>query len=132
LSWRNDPETRRNSHTITPVTLDEHVQWLTKSLVTPSRRLFIAEDSGVPVGSVRADFAADHCELSWTVAPEARNKGFGKKMVQIAAEKIGGRIAAQVKEGNEASVAIAKGIGLHLEEVRDGIMYFSGYVTRAE
>ena len=60
-------------------------------------------------------FAADYCELSWTVAPEARNKGFGKKMVQIAAEKIGGRITAQIKEGNEASVAIAKGIGLHLE-----------------
>ncbi len=132
LNWRNDPDTRRNSHTITPLTLEDHAQWLSKSLVTPSRRLFIAEDSGVPVGSVRADFAADYCELSWTVAPEARNKGFGKKMVRIAAEKIGGRITAQIKEGNEASVAIAKGIGLHLEEVRDGIMYFSGYVTRAE
>jgi pseudaminic acid synthase len=132
LAWRNDPDTRRNSHSTAPVPPEEHEQWLSKTLGTPSRRLFIAEDSGVPVGSVRADLAADHSELSWTVAPEARNKGFGKKMVLIAAQKIGGRIKAQVKEGNEASVAIVKSIGLHLEEVRDGVLYFSGYISRAE
>jgi pseudaminic acid synthase len=132
LAWRNDPETRRNSHATAPVTADEHQRWLVKSLSTASRRLFIAEDAGVPIGSVRADMGHDDCELSWTVAPEARNKGFGKKMVLAAAQKIGGCIKAQIKEGNDASVSIARAIGLHLDETRDGVMYFSGHVHRAE
>jgi RimJ/RimL family protein N-acetyltransferase len=132
LVWRNDPETRLNSHNTVTVTADEHATWFAQSLASSSRRLFIAEDHGIPVGVVRVDLVTDYYELSWTVAPDARRQGLGKIMVTLVTQSLGGRIKAQIKQGNEASVAIAKAAGLHLEETRDGVMYFSSYADRTD
>jgi RimJ/RimL family protein N-acetyltransferase len=86
------------------------------------------EFNGVPVGVVRADFRMDHCELSWTVAPEARGKGFGKAMVAKVARSLGGNVRAEVKQTNVASQSIAQAAGLRLERSNNGVLYFSGYV----
>lgn len=112
--WRNDPDTRRNSINTEPVAWEGHVAWLTKSLGMPTRKLYVAEVGGTPVGTVRADNENGIEELSWTVAPEARGKGFGKMMVlQFVQEKLRGeKIIARIKDGNPASAAIAKALGL--------------------
>ncbi len=78
LEWRNDPETRSASHKTAVVQREEHISWLLKTLDNPSRRLLIAEENEVPVGTVRADFSDGVYELSWTVAPDARGYGVGK------------------------------------------------------
>lgn len=119
LAWRNDPETRRQSRTSDELSLVNHIAWLTTSLAMPSRRLYIAEQDGTPVGTVRSDKREDGTvELSWTVAPRERGKGFGKAMVTQFAREIhpGERLVASIKKGNVASEKIAEALGLQQAE----------------
>src|SRR3989344_6369332 len=125
FAWRNDPETRRNSINTEPVAWEGHVAWLTKSLEMPTRKLYVAEVGGIPVGTVRADLLeGGEYELSWTVAPESRGKGFGKQMVlQFAREMLSGkRLLAEVKRGNIASEKIAQALGLSPGPAKDNIV----------
>lgn len=120
FNWRKDPLTQANSRNrseLTEAQYDAHVMWLTKSLTNPDRKLFIAQDGDMLVGTVRSDFDAEdgYTELSYTVAPEARGKGYGKAMVmQFIAEQLkGAKIKAEIKKGgNEPSEGIARALGL--------------------
>lgn len=112
FAWRNDPLTREMSISTDEVSWADHLQWLLGSLENPSRKLFIAEQRGTPVGTIRID--NDH-ELSWTVAPEYRGRKFGKRMVASVAKP--GHIA-RIKRTNIGSQHIAGWCGFTL--VRDG------------
>lgn len=127
LQWRNDAATRMNSHQSQAVPAADHRAWLKKVLEDADRQLFIAEWDGQPVGTVRADWVStDHAwELSWTLAPEARGRSLGKIMVKMLADQLEGRLTAQVKVGNTASVKIAEHCGLVLVQQREGILYFA-------
>lgn len=116
FEWRNDPATREGSRNTKPLVWAEHVSWLERSLSTPSRKLYIAEEGVLAVGTVRADDDTDgYTEISYTIAPEARGKGYGKRMLlQFVHEQLAGKkIKAEIKKGgNEASEAVAKELGL--------------------
>ena len=108
--WRNDPETRKNSHTTEEVPYDNHVAWLRSSLTNSRRRLLIAI-ADVPIGTVRYDWQDQQnqaVELSWTIAPEHRGKGFGTIMVAEAVKDYHGNIMAEIKSSNAPSIAIAR------------------------
>ena len=90
--WRTDPVTRASSHQSGPIDMATHLAWLDAALSNPRREIYIAEADGVPVGTVRVDREADACEVSWTVAQEARGRGVGSRMVAIAAASIPGAI----------------------------------------
>jgi UDP-2,4-diacetamido-2,4,6-trideoxy-beta-L-altropyranose hydrolase len=126
LEWRNDEATRLASHNTGVVTPEDHARWLDALLRDPSRRLFIAEVNGDPVGSVRADRDPDGAchELSWTVAPAARGRGMGVRMVQLLLAEVSGPVRAEVKPGNQASVRIAEAAGLAFDVERNGVMHF--------
>jgi len=116
LDWRNDVETRAFSLHHNAITWNEHVAWLSRSLKNLNRILCIAEISGNPIGTVRADRNQDSSfEISYTIAPLSRGKGMGKKMVlQFADEVLAGcRITAKIKRGNISSENIARALGLH-------------------
>lgn len=118
--WRNDPDTRRNSRTTAPAQWEGHIAWLQKTVSggVPGRKLYVAQDAaGQPVGTVRSDEdpADGLTELSYTTAPSARGKGFGKAMVlQFVQENLQGKkLKATIKKGgNEASEKIARALGL--------------------
>ena len=125
FDWRNDPLTRQHSHNSGEVPWKSHLAWLQTSLANPARTLYIAESDGTAVGTVRADLLeGGEYELSWTVAPEARGKGFGKQMVlQFAREMLSGkRLLAEVKRGNIASEKIAQALGLSPGPAKDNIV----------
>lgn len=127
LSWRNDPLTRSASHDSTQITLSQHLDWLSQLLSDSSRRLFVAEQRGVPVGSVRADKGADGTtELSWTVAPDARGRGLGRRMLAALLEELNGPVRAEVKAGNLASMRIAESAGLRLIREEQGVLHYVG------
>lgn len=116
FEWKNDADTRVYSINHNAVTLDEHVMWLSQSLKNKDRILCIAELSGSPVGVVRADRSeGDSFEISYTVAPLYRGKGFGGKMVmQFTKEMLSGRpITAKIRKGHVPSENIARAIGLN-------------------
>ena len=125
LEWRNDPQTRKASHNTDEVWRDEHISWLTKTLNNTNRRLLIAEESGVPIGTIRADYSDGMFELSWTVAPNARGCGMGKIMVALLASQITEPIRSEVYAGNEASMRIAEYAGmLYDREEENGLLHY--------
>lgn len=114
LSWRNDPETRANSLETRPITREEHLVWLSKSIADTARVLLIAESNGAAVGTVRIDKREGAHELSWTVAPEARGKGVGTALVSQALKLsllTGKKIVVRIKQSNAASRRIAEKAG---------------------
>jgi L-amino acid N-acyltransferase YncA len=112
LGWRNDPVTRRASRNTDPVSWNEHKAWLTRVLVSSDHVMRIAEVAGAPVGVVRAARSGDEWELSWTVAPDARGRGFGSIMLKTFVAELDGRLAAVIRKNNPASAKIASAAGL--------------------
>ncbi len=110
LDWRNDALTRHSSIDGHEIPYEQHVKWLEDVLAAPDRNLRIAEISGIPIGTVRADRDDDGWKLSWTVAPEARGHGFGKKIVALMIRSLGGKIRAEIKSDNVASLRIAEAL----------------------
>jgi RimJ/RimL family protein N-acetyltransferase len=124
LAWRNDPETRKASHSMESVAQTEHHSWLKASLSNPNRKLFIAEVNGIPVGTVRADYLSGEWTLSWTTAREARKRGVAREMVALLVEEIREPIRAEVKAGNVASSKIAELVGMQLQHQKEGVLYY--------
>lgn len=125
FTWRNDPQTRAASHNQDQINYDAHLEWLEKSLLDANRKLYLAEDEQTPVGIVRADWQKGAYHLSWTVAPESRGRGIGKKMVSLFVQELNSPICAEVKTGNLASQRIARFVGMNLQYIKNGVMYFS-------
>lgn len=110
LEWRNDPLTRSASRNSELIDEQSHRKWLSDSLANPKRRLLIACVKSEPVGTVRIDIA-DQCEVSWTVAPSARGKGLGVKMVELVLRDFELPLVAVVRSTNRTSLRIAKTVG---------------------
>lgn len=124
LHWRNDADTRRFSLNPELVTEQQHRHWLEKSLISPERRLFIAEYNGQPVGTVRVDSTAECHLISWTIAAEHRGKGLAKAMVKLLVGQLTGKIVAEILPGNTASIKVAQYAGLIYQCTHNGIMYY--------
>lgn len=124
FDWRNDPDTRANSGDTREIDWPEHVAWLNRALSDPARRIFIVEAVGRPVGTIRADRRNDIWELSWTVAPEARGRGFGRTMVRTLIGRLSGTIHARVRRENGPSRRIAEAAGMIQERDDPEMIYF--------
>lgn len=126
LEWKNDPETRNNSVDFREVREEEHKNWLLHLLQNENRQLFVVLEDDIPVGTVRADYepGTKQYELSWTVAPGMRGKGFGKHMVKLLVDCIQGKVYARVKKGNISSAKIAVFAGLQFIKEEDGIVFY--------
>jgi len=125
LEWRNDSKTRSASHDGHVISLEEHGAWLERALTRNDIEIFIAEEDGNPVGTVRSESSAGARKLSWTVAPDARGRGIGRVMVKMMADRIRGPLRAEVKVGNTASARIAESAGLALDREQDGILHYA-------
>lgn len=114
LAWRNDPLTRQQSVQNHQISEKEHLNWLQQTLKNPHRLLFIAEQNQQAVGTVRADLmhADTVWQISWTVAPEARGRGLGKKLVHQLIDLLDKPVEALIKQDNYASQRIASAAGL--------------------
>jgi RimJ/RimL family protein N-acetyltransferase len=120
LDWANDPETRAASFDREPIAWREHIAWLASVLGDPARRLWIAEESGEPVGQVRVD-RVDRVTgavglVSIGLAPGARGRGLGRNVLRLgiaaAADQLGIRHArAVVLASNAPSLRLFEGAG---------------------
>jgi RimJ/RimL family protein N-acetyltransferase len=132
FDWRNDPLTRANSLNTDLVTWVDHTRWLSTTLKRTDRDLLIAERDGAALGTVRIDYFAHSCELSWTVAPEYRQQGFGKQMVRLAV--LVARMAnltATIKPDNESSERIVRALGFIEGPRRNGLAVWH-YTRKAD
>ena len=120
LRLRNDPSTRAFSRNTAEVTESEHRAWVSMTLANPNRFLYIAEDAGMQVGTVRFDTLEKGSEISWTVAPEARGRGIGKDMLQSALSLHPSPLVAEIKIENIASQKMAEHAGFIRQEDKEG------------
>lgn len=86
---------------------DEHVGWLDRRLKMDQPNLFIFELNQEPV----ATFRIDGEDVSYTVAPEHRNRGVAKMMLNEVRSRFG-CLRAHVYADNEPSIRVARSAGL--------------------
>ena len=128
LEWRNDPETRKACHNTSVIQRENHISWLSKTLCNPSRKLFVCEENGIPVGTARTDFSDGVHTISCIVAPNARGRTVIKRMLALLASQIKEPIRAEVKAlgtgRNKAAARVAAYAGMKLVRITDGILHF--------
>src|SRR4051794_2784713 len=82
--WANDPVTRAQSFSSDPIPWEGHVAWFSRVLADPDRVIWLLEDRGVPVGSIRFDAEGERAVVSVQISPEHRKRGFGHRLVSEA------------------------------------------------
>jgi RimJ/RimL family protein N-acetyltransferase len=108
FDWRNDELTRAMSRSPDLVEWDNHLSWLNNRLNRIEPHLYIVVVEDEPVGTFRIDHGD---EVSYTIAPAKRRKGFGLAMLHMVRAKFG-PLRAEIFERNIASLEIAKKAGL--------------------
>jgi UDP-2,4-diacetamido-2,4,6-trideoxy-beta-L-altropyranose hydrolase len=109
--WANESTTRQASFQSKPIPWEEHVQWFRQKLEEVNSIFWIAIDAqDCSIGQVRFDpISTDVMQISLSVAPNARNQGFGVEMLKAAVQQIFCNskiiaISAWIKPENSASI----------------------------
>ena len=106
FDWRNDPNIRAASERTKPLIWEDHISWLTHTLQSTTKHIFIGEYDGLPIGVVRFNVEHDHAVVSLAIATTARGKGFGKSLLALGIAQIGSMpIRARIRSDNVASRA---------------------------
>lgn len=114
--WRNEPAARQASFHTEEIRYADHEQWFARRLVDGRIRFFIVLDpQGVEVGYVRFDQTEIGVEISISLDPRARGRGYGSEAIRqgCAAVLASGApcILARIKPGNTTSVAAFSAAG---------------------
>lgn len=111
LDWRNDQLTRENSFNQSEISEQDHMKWFLHSLSDEMSQIYIMEDNGVPIGTIRSsmmDIYTSTNRLSWTISPDHRGKNYGSIMLQEFLKNRTGKFIAEIKESNIASINMVK------------------------
>lgn len=109
LEWVNDPLDRANSYCSDPITPEEHMAWMERSLADPGVRLYMMEVGGEPAGHIKLYIEGGEAEIGYCIGPEWRGRGLAKAIVALvtieAAERLPEvrTLVGWVKESNPAS-----------------------------
>lgn len=116
-AWKNDPEALRTSfRTPEPVPWEDHERWYARRLAMLEPCLWIIEDAGRSVGSIRIDREPDRGVISIAVDPGARGRGVGAQAIALACglfAAAGGpaRVEALIKPDNDRSARAFRSAG---------------------
>lgn len=120
--WRNDDETRRNSKSTDPVPWADHQRWFAGVLGDDARRIYIALLGDDKIGTARfeaMDGAPGHWLVSIALAPDARGRGLGGRLLATACAQIAVdcdvcALDAEIRYENIASQRIFAACGFEL------------------
>lgn len=107
--WTNDPLTRRNSFSTSPISYSDHCRWFDVMIKDANRIQYIMMNGERPVGQIRLDVDGNKAEISYSVAAECRSKGYGKSALYLIRDEVQKnlrgieKLIGQVKPTNEAS-----------------------------
>ena len=109
LDWRNDPITRKYSHTQDIVSEGTHKAWFVDTLMSTYREIYILEDNLVPVGTIRSDnIGLNKYLLSWNISSNHRGKGYGTELLRLYLQDRKGEFVAEIKPENIASIKMVE------------------------
>jgi UDP-2,4-diacetamido-2,4,6-trideoxy-beta-L-altropyranose hydrolase len=88
--WANDGEVRDAAYSTAAIPWEDHLHWFTNKKSDPGCLQFIAVDGqDRPVGQVRFDIQeGDSAEIDVSVDREKRGLGYGKLILEMAAEEL--------------------------------------------
>ena len=111
----NDPAVRSASFHSGAISKEEHVRWFKGVLEDKNRRLYCYQTGDTFAGQFRLDREGDQAEVSFSIAPEVRGKGWAAGMLLLGCEKavtLGiSRLVARIKRDNVASLKSFSGAG---------------------
>lgn len=111
FKWVNDPDTRGNSFDTHIISRKEHEDWFAGVMADTKHILYIMMREETPIGQVRYELSNNTAEISYSISPQERGKGYGKLIIHLAVMKIKSdypeitKIRALVKPQNEASIS---------------------------
>lgn len=111
FDWRNDPDTRANSFNKDEIDFESHMLWFGKRLGRENTLMYIMMNKDKKVGNIRIDIEGTTGEISYMIAPDARGKGYGKKILSLLEKTLSeseagkriNRLSGSVLKGNKAS-----------------------------
>lgn len=109
--WRNEPGTRSASYNSKAIPYEDHLRWVQERLGDPQTRLLVALNAdGDEVGYARLEINETVAEVSLSVDPQQRNRGFGTALIgsatRFAVKQLGVRsVIAHVKRDNAVSLS---------------------------
>lgn len=130
FGWANDAETRKWSFTTESIPWDTHQKWYKESLERPDRELLICYRMGVPIGQMRLDICEGEAILSYSIAKEYRNRGYGVELLRVAEEWVRFMkpqvkyLIAEAKTENRASGRILSENG-YQGSVKEGFVQYT-------
>jgi RimJ/RimL family protein N-acetyltransferase len=110
--WANDPVVRAASFSSEYIPWEHHQDWFGAKLADPNAVLYLAANpDNVSIGQVRYQVEGPRAQLSVSLAPEFRRKGYGNRIIAMATEELFrttdvSTIDAYVKPANEASLQL--------------------------
>jgi UDP-2,4-diacetamido-2,4,6-trideoxy-beta-L-altropyranose hydrolase len=121
LRWRNDPLVCAMSRETLPIGRPIHDVWYARAMEDPNRLLLIGVRNGQKIGIVRFDYReASLWEVSIMLASEARGRGNGASLLQVALECLRSanapiRILATIRFSNQPSLRLFDAFGFKRE-----------------
>ena len=106
----NDETVRNNSFHTAPISYDEHKEWFRKMMEDDSQLQFILMLASQPIGQVRLTVDSGIAEISYSIIPEKRGMGYGKRIICLIKELVYKeypdiyKLTARVKPENVASI----------------------------
>jgi len=83
--WANDPVVRANSFNRESISLDAHIEWYRKKLVSSDACIWLVELDQVPVGQIRYDRVdSDTAEIDFSVVHLYRGRGLGTRVLLLS------------------------------------------------
>ncbi len=127
--WANESEVRKNSFSTKPIIYEEHKKWFAKEK-QKGTKIYILCDGALEIGTLRLNLKGHEAVISYSIAREYRNRGYGTKLIMLAEQEACHIfleekqqhfmiLRAQVKEENLASGEIFTKLGYE----KDGIQY---------
>ena len=106
FEYNFSPEARAVSGSTSAVSYSDHVRWFSARIGDPASPIWIVEQFGEPVGTVRIDVRDGvNARMSIALAATARGHGVGRKAIEIACTKWCGAVTAEIHESNARSRA---------------------------
>ena len=124
----NDPTVRKYSLSQKPISKEEHLNWFKK---VDKSLFFVLELNGKAIGQIRFQKVGNNTfEVSISLHPNYRGKGFGKLLLRKGVEKLlkcfpNAKILAKIREENEISKKLFKGFGFEFQTKKGGIEIYT-------
>lgn len=132
FNWANDPESRQNSFSADPISIDDHTVWFKNKLKDQHARLYVLESgNGIPIGNIRFELKEGEYVLSYFIDENFRQLGLAKQLLEIGIDQFFQEspstdfVTGFIKEGNQPSVRAFSSVGFEAEtNSKEGILKY--------